>query len=102
VLKPVFGRVGEDVAIAGVTDKPAYERILKEATRNPKDWVAQRRFESIPLDGPAGSVYPCVGVFTLDGRTVGAYGRIARKPLIDHDAQDVSLLLTTKDPGPND
>lgn len=96
VLKPVFGRVGEDVAIAGVTEEAPYKKIVEEVTRRPKNWVAQRRFVPVPLPGPKGPVYPCLGIFTLDGRSVGAYGRIATKPLIDHNAQDIAVLLTAK------
>jgi hypothetical protein len=46
--------------------------------------------------------YACLGIFTLDGRAVGAYGRIASKPLIDHDAQDIAVLIRRKDHGKND
>lgn len=102
VLKPVFGRVGEDVAIAGVTAETDYKNILQAASRHPKYWAAQRRFETVPLSGPEGLYYPCVGVFTLDGRTAGAYGRIARKPLIDHNAQDAAVLISTRDGHGND
>jgi glutathionylspermidine synthase len=97
VVKPVFGRVGEDVAIAGVSPETDYKEIVQAASRYPKYWVAQRRFETIPLTGPGGPYYPCIGVFTLDGRTAGAYGRIARKPLIDHNAQDAAVLISPKD-----
>ena len=43
--------------------------------------------------GRRGAVYPCVGVYTVDGRAAGAYGRVARQPLIDHLAQDAAVLL---------
>jgi hypothetical protein len=39
-------------------------------------------------------VYPCVGVFVVDGRAAGIYGRVARRPLIDARAHDVPVLLT--------
>jgi len=93
VFKPVFGRVGEDVALAGVTGKESYKEILSQASRHPTQWVAQRRFEPVSLPGPRGPIFPCLGIFTLDGRAIGAYGRIAKKPLVDHEAQDVAVLL---------
>jgi hypothetical protein len=102
VFKPVFGRVGEDVAIAGITEDNAYKKILAEVRHHPKDWVAQRRFESVSLPGPAGPIFPCIGIFTLDCKTVGAYGRIAKIPLIDHAAQDIAVLLSTKGSRQND
>jgi glutathionylspermidine synthase len=94
VVKPVFGRVGEDVAINGVTPEQSRREILKEAKRHPPDWVAQRRFDAVPVKTHDGARYASCGVFTLDAHAVGVYGRIARKPLIDHDAQDIAVLLT--------
>lgn len=97
VFKPVFGRVGEDVAIAGVTEQRAYKEIVRDVSRHPHNWIAQRRFETVPLETASGVQYACLGIFTLDSRAVGAYGRIATKPLIDHDAQDIAVLIRRKD-----
>lgn len=102
VFKPVFGRVGEDVAIAGVTEQRTYKEILEDVKRHPHHWIAQRRFDDLPLETHSGVRYACVGVFTLDGCAVGAYGRIATKPLIDHEAQDIAVLLRRKDHGEDD
>jgi glutathionylspermidine synthase len=93
VFKPVFGRVGEDVAIVGVTEQDAYKKIIKDVKRHPHDWIAQRRFDTLPLETYGGVRYACVGIFTLDSHVVGAYGRIAAKPLIDHNAQDSAVLI---------
>lgn len=97
VLKPVFGRVGEDIAISGVTEQRAYKAIIKDAKRHPANWAAQRRFATVPIETHEGMRYGCLGLFTLDGHTIGAYGRIAAKPLIDHDAQDIAVLVSRKD-----
>jgi glutathionylspermidine synthase len=97
VFKPVFGRVGEDVAIAGVTEQRSYKEIIRDVSRHPHNWIAQRRFETVPIETSSGVQYPCLGVFTLDSRAVGIYGRIASKPLIDHDAQDIAVLIRRKD-----
>jgi hypothetical protein len=37
--------------------------------------------------------FPCLGLYTVDGRIAGAYGRIARKPLINGFAQDIAVLV---------
>jgi hypothetical protein len=92
VLKPALGRIGEDIAMPGVTPPREWERLARAARRHPGDWVAQRRFESVPLETPAGPAFPCVGVYTVDGCAVGAYGRIARRPLIDWSAQDAPVF----------
>ena len=38
-------------------------------------------------------MYPCLGVYTIDGRAAGIYGRIAPKPFIDYAAVDVAVLV---------
>jgi glutathionylspermidine synthase len=96
VVKPALGRVGEDIAISGVTAKQKLQLIHKAAKRTPSQWVAQRRFAVIPLPGPNGNYYPSIGVFTVDGATAGVYARIGRKPLIDDEAQDIAVLIVDK------
>lgn len=93
VLKPALGRVGEDVGIAGVTEAKGLAAIRRAAARSPDEWAAQRRFEVVPLVVDGRSFYPCVGVYTVDARAVGAYGRLAGRPLIDHRAQDAAVLV---------
>jgi hypothetical protein len=101
VLKPALGRIGEDIAMPGVTPPDEGRRIARAARRHPDSWIAQRRFESVPLETPAGSVFPSIGVYTVDGRAVGAYGRAARRPLIDWSAQDAPVFaIAQPPPGP--
>src|SRR5205814_8862790 len=59
----------------------------------PGRWVAQRRFESVPVSTPIGLRHACVGVYTVNGRAAGAYARLSEKPVIDFAAPDVALLL---------
>jgi hypothetical protein len=92
VLKPALGRVGEDVGIPGVTPRRDLERIGSVARRSPGDWVAQRRFEIAPLRVDGRDVHPCLGVFTVEGRAAGAYGRLAPTPLVDGKAADAPVL----------
>jgi glutathionylspermidine synthase len=96
VLKPAFGRVGQDVAIAGVTEARALREIEQNARRRHSAWVAQRRFETLPLQTSRGIREVCLGVFTVGGSAAGVYGRIGDKPLIDHEAQDIAVLLRGK------
>lgn len=93
VLKPALGRVGEGVAMAGVTLPAAFDRAFQQARRRPGDWVAQRRFESLPVETPDGPRYPCLGVFTIDGEVAGCYGRVSARPLTDADSQDIAILI---------
>jgi len=34
----------------------------------------------------------CLGVYTIDARVAGAYGRIAERPLVDARAKDAAVL----------
>jgi hypothetical protein len=55
--------------------------------------VAQRRFAVVPVAGPDGPVHPCIGVYTVDGRAAGIYGRITTRPIIDYAATDIAVLV---------
>lgn len=93
VLKPALGRVGEDVGIPGLTSAREWKGIVRSVRWNPGDWVAQRRFEPTVLERDGEALHPCVGVYTIGTRVAGAYGRIARRALIDYRAQDVAVLV---------
>jgi len=91
LLKPALGRVGEGIGMAGVASASDLKKIQRSATWWPGHWIAQRRFQARPLDGAVAS-FPCLGVYTVDGRAVGAYGRTAPRPLIDGRAADAAVL----------
>jgi glutathionylspermidine synthase len=95
VLKPTWGRVGDGLLLEGVTDTKKAKAINWWSRFFPRDWIAQRRFVAAPIMTPQGPIYPCLGVYTINGRAAGVYGRSARRPLIDHRAQDVAVLLAT-------
>ena len=38
-------------------------------------------------------MYPCVGVYTIDGRAAGAYVRLSHRPIVDYRAIDAALLI---------
>jgi hypothetical protein len=93
VFKSFYGAAGAEVAIAGVTEEGAYKRMLRHARRDPADWVAQRRFESVALPTPQGPHHICLGVFTVEGQAAGAYARMTAKPLVDGYAEEVAVLI---------
>lgn len=98
ILKPALGRVGEGISIREVMAEKERRMIEKAARRYPKDWVAQRRFESRPLYTPEGEAYHlCMGVFTVDGKCAGFYGRISPFPRIDARAKDIPVLVMRED-----
>jgi glutathionylspermidine synthase len=93
VLKPALGRVGDGIGIRGVTPVREWRIISRGARWRPRWWIAQRRFEAVPFAGDGEPTYPCIGVYTIDGRAVGAYGRIANRPLVDWRARDIAVLV---------
>jgi glutathionylspermidine synthase len=99
VLKPALGRVGEGVSIKGVTAKDEFEHVARLARKQPKQWVAQRRFEIVAVDSDDKLRFPCIGVFTIGGKACGFYGRISESPIIDRDARDVAVLVSDEGSG---
>ena len=94
ILKPALGRVGEGISIQGVMPPKEMRKVEKAARRQPGDWVAQRMFHSVPLVAGENETYHlCVGVFTVDGKCAGFYGRISPHPRIDEKARDIPILL---------
>ena len=92
VLKPALGRVGEGVGLDGCVGARDLRAIRRSARWRPGHWIAQRRFETVPVEIGGRTLYPCLGVYTIDGRAAGAYGRLAACPLIDGRAEDAAVL----------
>jgi hypothetical protein len=43
-------------------------------------------------------MYPCIGVYTIDGIAAGIYARIAARPVVDYRAIDVACLVEPDPP----
>jgi hypothetical protein len=67
-------------------------RIARSARWRPGTWIAQRRFETLPIEIGDERRFPCLGVYTVDGRVAGAYARLSATPLVDARAVDAALL----------
>ena len=93
VLKPAYGNTGDDVLMHRGEFEREWARLTKDVRRRPDRWIAQRRFESDGIDTPIGPVHPCIGVYTIDGRAAGIYGRYSTEALIDWKAVDVAVLV---------
>jgi glutathionylspermidine synthase len=93
VVKPSLGRVGDGIGLVGATPEKEWKLIRRDIRFGSRWWAAQRKFTAIPMKIEGEAVYPCVGVYTIDGRAAGAYGRVARKPIINHLAQDAAVLV---------
>ena len=47
----------------------------------------------MPDSSPAGPIYPCIGIYTVNGCPKGIYGRFSYTPVIDFAAVDVAVLI---------
>lgn len=93
VFKRAYGNCGDDVAVRSAMTAGAWARLACKARLRPGAWVAQRRFHVVPVDSPLGPVHPCLGVYTVDGRAAGVYGRLARGDVVTYAAIDVAVLV---------
>ena len=95
IYKPALGRVGENISIKGAIPEKEVSLIEKAVRKQPKNWIAQRMFNSAPfLTDDGESYHICVGVFTVDGKPAGFYGRASQYPRIDDRAKDIPILIT--------
>jgi len=42
---------------------------------------------------PAIPLHPCIGVYTVDGKAAGIYGRLSVRPVVDCTAFDTAVLV---------
>ena len=93
VLKPSFGHEGHRIAVPGVTAPRECARLWRAARVQPFRWVAQRPFRASAVLTPSGLRFPCIGVYVVDGKVAGLYGRVAEAALINDRARDVVVLI---------
>jgi glutathionylspermidine synthase len=96
LLKAAFGNNGDEVIDRRSAGRKSWRSAKWSARLRPGQWVAQRRFTTLPVQTPDGLMYPCLGVYTVDGRAAGIYGRIAPKPFIDYAAVDIAVLQAVR------
>jgi len=91
IYKYAMGRVGDGISMKGAVTEKELKEINKAVRRNPKEWVAQKKFNSLPLGED--KLHLCAGVFTVDGKAAGFYGRASGYNLIDSNAADIPILI---------
>jgi glutathionylspermidine synthase len=94
LVKSAMSNTGDDVCIRPLLNEHEWRRACWEVRLSPGRWVAQRRFESVPIETPDGWRHACIGVYTINGRAAGVYTRLAPRPWIDFAAVDAALLVT--------
>ncbi len=98
LLKTAFCNTGDTVAMRELLPESKWAEVGRDVRREPDTWLAQRRFETVAVDSPLGLIYPCIGVYTINGKAAGVYARIATQPVIDFSAIDTALLIEAEGP----
>ena len=94
IYKPACGRVGERISIKEACKEDEYEKILKDVKKHPKQYIAQKQFNSKPLVSEEGRKYHvCIGSYSVEGGHAGYYARISQTPRIDSYAADIPVLI---------
>ncbi len=93
LLKTALCNTGDTVSVRELMRPRDWLRTRLAVEFSPGHWVAQRRFESVPVSTPLGPRHVCVGVYTVNGRTAGAYARCSKQPVVNYAAADIALLL---------
>ena len=93
VLKAAFSNTGDAVYMSESMSLEAWQTLCRLVKRHPEHWIAQQRFEPRTLASDRGALYPCFGVYTVDGRAAGVYTRAGAKQVIDHAAMELALLI---------
>lgn len=93
IYKPACGRVGEKISIKEACIGNEYAEILKDVKKHPKQYLAQKRFESKPIKCGNEEFHICLGSYTVEGKHSGYYARIATVPRIDSNAADIPVLI---------
>jgi hypothetical protein len=93
VLKACYSNTGDQVQICGSIPRRQQRQVIRQAQRNPSRWIAQRRFETLPVKSCRGPMYPCVGVFVVNGCAAGAYARLSGGQVTDGAAVEAPLLI---------
>jgi len=92
-LKASYSNTGDRVYLCDTLPRQERKALIKKANRNPMQWIAQRRFQTLPVESASGPLYPCVGVFVVDGIAAGAYVRLSTHQVTDGAAKEAPLLI---------
>jgi glutathionylspermidine synthase len=93
VLKPCLGRMGGDICIPGVTSNELRSKRLRRIIANRKQWISQQMFHSVNYGSEQEKSFVCLGVYVIDGKANGIYGRISYTGLTDENAADAPVFI---------
>ena len=93
VIKAAYSNTGDQVFFCDRLAPQVREALTRKELPSPRQWVAQRRFETLGLESRRGTVYPCVGVFVVNGCSAGAYVRLSADRIITGAALEAPLFI---------
>jgi len=93
VLKSAYSNNGDDVLHRELTPAAEWRKATRWLAVSRGSWIAQRRFEPRAIETPWGPMHVCLGLYTVDGRAAGIYGRLSRRAIVDYRAVDVAVLI---------
>ena len=93
LIKTAYCNTGDSVTARDLVPSKRWCLAKLDALLHPRQWLAQKRFDPIAIDTPHGEMFACVGVYTIDGRACGIYGRLSPRPVINYEAIDVAVLI---------
>jgi glutathionylspermidine synthase len=94
VIKSAYSNTGDSVLVRSAMTAAAWRRRSWFLHLSPGRWIAQRRFSVAPVAYGEEKLFPCIGVYTVDGVAAGAYGRLASGVIVDGQARDAAVLVT--------
>jgi glutathionylspermidine synthase len=95
LLKTAICNTGDTVSSRDLLDNKHWRAVCRDVWWRPNSWIAQRRFDSVPINTPLGLMHLCIGVYTVDGKAAGSYGRLSPKQVIDFASIDVAILVSS-------
>jgi len=88
IYKPAFGRVGEGINVPGTISIQEDKLINNTAQQNKGQWIQQKLFKSIPVDG----LHLAVGAFVIEGKFAGCFARASSRPIMNFTAKELPVL----------
>ena len=93
MLKAAYSNNGDDVLNRELSPPAEWRRGTRSFALARRHGLAQRRFEPLSVDTPWGALHVCIGVYTVNGRAAGFYGRVSHGPIVDYRAADAAVLI---------
>lgn len=86
VLKKLYGRMGDSVAIGRLCTPAQWERAIGEAAKNPDAYIAQRAFVPLSVANSDRRLFPVLGVYLMEGTFADYYSRADETGFTTHEA----------------